>query len=91
MDQITNLQKQIDDIKRQLEKVDNDRVYQHDIVPGAVKMRHMGEANKFVRAGTATNKPTTGETGTDSLAMYYDTTNNKLWVFNGSWKSVTLT
>lgn len=85
-----DLQKQIDDLKKQLNDLEQKRIGQQMIIPGAIKMRAMGEANRFVRAGTAANKPTTGETGTDSLAMYYDTTNNKLWVYNGSWRSVTL-
>lgn len=38
-------------------------------------------------AGTPTGTPAT-ETGT--VAMVYDTTNNKLYVYNGAWKSVTL-
>lgn len=35
-------------------------------------------------AGTPTNTP-------GGLEMVYDTTNNKLYVYNGAWKSVTLT
>jgi hypothetical protein len=39
-------------------------------------------------AGTPTGTPT-AQTGVK--AMVYDTTNNKFWVYNGAWKSVTLT
>jgi len=38
-------------------------------------------------AGTPTGTPTTY---TGRVAMEYDTTNNKLYVYNGAWKSVTL-
>jgi len=39
-------------------------------------------------AGTPTGTPSNVQTG--SIAMVYDTTNNKLYMYNGAWKSVTL-
>ncbi len=39
-------------------------------------------------AGTPTGAPTAF---TGHVAMLYDTTNNKWWAYNGSWRSVTLT
>lgn len=38
-------------------------------------------------AGTPTGVPTSY---TGKVAMEYDTTNNKLYIYNGAWKSVTL-
>lgn len=38
-------------------------------------------------AGTPTGAPTNPS---GNVPMYYDTTNNKLYVYNGGWKSVTL-
>lgn len=87
---IDELTEQMDDLKKELERVSQKRIFQQDIVPDVIKMRHMGEGNRFVRAGSATNKPTVGEDATDSLAMYYDVTNHKLWVYDSGWKSVTL-
>ncbi len=84
------MDKQIEDIKDRLKQLENKRVSQQDIVPDSIKMRHIGEGVRFVRSGTSANKPTTGETATGSVAMYYDTTDNKLWIYNGSWRSVTL-
>ena len=84
------LKKQIQELEKRIKNLEEKRIGQQMIIPGSIKMRHMGEGNRFVRAGTAANKPTVGETGTDSLAMYYDTTNHKLWVFSGSWRGVTL-
>lgn len=39
-------------------------------------------------AGTPTAAPPTAVTG--HVLLYYDTTNNKLYTYNGAWKSVTL-
>lgn len=90
--QIEGLKKDIDELKKRIRLVDEKRVFQQDLVPDAVKMRAMGEANRFVRAGTATNKPTVGEDATDSTAMYYDVTNHKLWVYDsGVWKYASFT
>lgn len=87
---IDDLKKQIEDLKKQVKDLEERRIAQQMIIPGAIKMRHMGEANRFVRAGTSDGFPDPVETATDSLAMYYDTTNHKLWVFDGTWKGVTL-
>lgn len=38
-------------------------------------------------AGTPTGVPTTN---TGTVASVYDTTNNKLYIYNGAWKSITL-
>lgn len=88
--EIETLKEKVKDLEKNLEMLEQRRTGQQMIIPGAIKMRHMGEANKFVRSGSAANKPTTGETGTDSLAIYYDETNHKLWVYDGGWKGVTL-
>ena len=86
-----SLQKQIDDLKRELERVSQKRIFQQDIVPDVVKMRHMGEANRFVWAGLEANRPTEPPNGTDSTACYFATNTNKLYIWNGTaWKSATL-
>jgi hypothetical protein len=36
-------------------------------------------------AGTPTGTPTNVPTG--SVAMIYDTTNNKIYIYNGAWKA----
>lgn len=46
----------------------------------------------FVYLPTATSSVTaTPTTQTAKVAMYYDTTGNKLYIYNGAWKSVALT
>lgn len=68
-------------------------VGQQNIIPGSIKNRAMGEANSYVFGGSASNKPTVGVVmNTNSFSIYFDTTANKLWIWNGSvWKSVSLT
>lgn len=62
---------------------------QFDVLPDVVKSRHVGEGVRFVRAGTAANRPTSGEkTG----AIYLATDTNVLSCWNGTaWVSETLT
>ena len=88
--EIEDLKKKVKDLEKSISDLEQRRVNQQMVTPDAIKMRAMGEANRFVRSGTSANKPISGETATDSLAMYYDTTNHKLWVFDGSWKGTTL-
>ncbi len=81
------LQKRLEELEKKVKLIDEKRIFQQDVVPDAIKMRAMGEANRFVRFGVASDKPTVGETSTDSTAMYYDSTAHKLWVYdNGTWK-----
>jgi hypothetical protein len=40
-------------------------------------------------AGVPTGVPASPPTG--NVPLYYDTTNNRLYVYNGSWRSVALT
>jgi len=48
--------------------------------------------NGFVYIRTCAGTPTGAPTAfTGHVAALYDTTNNKWWVYNGSWRSVTLT
>lgn len=69
-------------------------ITQQLIAPGAVKARHIGEGVKMIRSGVAAGKPSKPEIATASTSIYFDTTNNKLWVWNNVsklWKSTTLT
>lgn len=69
------------------------RIYQQDIVPGAVKQRHISEGVIFIRSGLAANRPSTltVEASQNGSAMYWATDTFALSIWTGSaWKSVTL-
>jgi hypothetical protein len=44
----------------------------------------------FMRITAAAGPPTGVPTGSGGVPVHYDTTNNKFYVYNGAWKSVTL-
>jgi hypothetical protein len=87
-----DIQKQIDDLKKEIEQLKQKRVFQQDVVPDAIKMRHMGEGNRFVRSGLEADLPSVPETGTDSSAIYFATDTDTLYIYNGTaWVSEVLT
>jgi hypothetical protein len=86
-----DLKKRIDDLEKRVKSIDEKRIFQQDIIPGAIKQRHMGEANRYIMAGLEADRPT-GIDVTDSVTCFFATDTNKLYIFNGTaWKSATLT
>lgn len=80
-------------VESNMDNTDNKdkRIGQQDILPSAVKTRHMGEPNRFIRAGLAKDRPTP-ETAEGGLAIYYETDTKKLKIYDGTaWREVTLT
>ena len=67
-----------DDVRFLMEK----RISQVDVLPGAIKERHVSEGVRFVRGGATADKPTTGEGTMQGYAMFYDTTAKKLYIWN---------
>ena len=71
----------IDDAVRQI-------IGQFDVLPDAIKQRHIGEGVRFIRAGLAADRPTSGE---KEGAFYYATDTFVLSGWTGSaWKTTTL-
>lgn len=62
------------------------RIYQDDIVPDAVKQRHIGEGVRFLRYGLAAARPTSGEL-TGAVYFASDTTVASVWT-GSAWKTI---
>lgn len=89
-----SIKKRLDQLEKDFATFKAKRITQEQVIPGSIKMRAMGEANRFVRGGLAANRPTAGETTSDGLAFYYETDTKKLKIYdydNEVWREVTLT
>ena len=79
--------------RQQIEKLIEEKVKriigQFSILPDLVKSRHIGEGVRYLRAGTAANRPTSGEkTG----AVWFSTDTDTLNIWNGTaWVQEVLT
>jgi hypothetical protein len=92
MEDINQIKDQLDKVLKELHALQQKRVYQADIIPDAVKSRHMGEGNRYIYAGLEANLPTEGNSVPQGISVYFCTDTNKLKIWNNtSWVSVTLT
>ena len=84
------LQKEIKELRRELDMLKQKRVSQTDVIPDSIKMRAMGEANRYIWAGLEADLPT-GASVTSSVVAYFCTDTFKLKIWTGTaYKSVTL-
>lgn len=89
---IDETKKLFQEIKKELEDLRFRRVFQQDIVPQAVKQRHMGEPNAYISAGLVANRPDPAEV-TSGVSAYYGLDTKKLYVWNvdnNEWDEVQL-
>ena len=85
------VKKQLKDLTQKVEDLTNKRTRQQDILPGAVKQRHIDEGVRFIRSGLEANLPTNGENTANGSAFYWCTDSFKLKIWTGTtWKSATL-
>ena len=82
-----------EDEKREMKRIIQDElrgiIGQFDILPDMVKQRHVGEGVRFIRSGTAANRPTSGE---KAGAVYFSTDSDTLNIWNGvNWVQEILT
>lgn len=84
-----NIPKELAELKLRVQALESKRIYQMDIVPDAVKTRHMGEPNRFVVSGLAADRPN-GYTVTGGTLAYFATDTNVYSLWNGTtWVSET--
>lgn len=70
-----------------IERLENKRIFQQDIMPDVVKMRHISEGIRFVRSGLAADLPT-AETPLQGSAIYYAKDTDMLYLWDGTaWQS----
>lgn len=77
-------EKNIDKLKQETSFLKQKRVSQTEIIPGAVKARHIGEGPRFTRSGLEADLPESGENATDSNAVYYATDTDTYYIWNGT-------
>ncbi len=88
---LDELSKKIDDVAQKSNQIQSPRIGQSQVLPDAIKTRHMGEPNRYFRSGLDADLPS-GATIGQGVIYYFATDTNKLYVWNGSaFKSVTLT
>lgn len=81
-----------EDTRREIKRLIADElrgvIGQFDVLPDIIKQRHVGEGIRFIRSGTAANRPTSGE---KAGACWFATDTFVFSVWTGSaWKTVTL-
>lgn len=90
--QIQDIQSKLEKLELKISELEQRRVSQLSIIPGAVKNRHVGEGVSYIFSGLSADRPTEGIMPSVGTQIYFETDTNKLYVWNGTaWKSVTLT
>jgi hypothetical protein len=78
----------LSELESRIAQLETRRVYQQDIIPAAVKQRHID--GLIIFRGLVANRPVDGST---EIQVYFSTDEDKLYVWNDvseAWKSVTL-
>lgn len=68
-------------IEDRIQQLENRRILQQDIMPGAVKNRAMGDANSYIKILTSSPD---GATFNENTTAYFNSTDSKWYCFNGS-------
>lgn len=90
-DQIKKLEKEIDKLKDDIKLLTERRISQTMVMQGAIKNKHLGEPNTYIRSGLAADRPT-GADVTFGTTAYFATDTFVLSIWTGTaYKTVTLT
>lgn len=89
--EIQQLKEQLKDLEDRIRTLEGKRIFQQDLVPDVVKMRHVGEGVRFIRSGLVSKLPT-AEKPMQGSALYWATDTNTLYIYNGTaWVLIPLT
>ena len=93
-DRIQKLETLVEELRQELIILKQRKVYQQDVIPGAIKNRAMGEANSYVVNVLAADIPTVGTPARVGTPMMYAEDEKKLYIWstvNTAWETVTFT
>jgi hypothetical protein len=86
-----SLQKQVEDLKVEVEKLKNKRIMQSDILPDVLKQRHIGEGVRFIQSGLAADLPEVN-IPMQGQQIFFATDTHTLYVYDGTaWRTQVLT
>lgn len=71
---VAELERKVLDITR--------RVHQEDVVPDAIKMRHIGEGTRFLRDGVTADLPEEGEIPLQGAACFFDHEDREFYIWS---------
>ena len=81
--ELDKLREELDELKREVHLLKQRRVSQTDLINDAVKMRAMGEANRFIQVGLVADLPRGYLAGSSALC-YFAKDTNTLYIYNGT-------
>ena len=91
MDNTKELEKKIKKLEDDVRILKGRRILQSDVLPDVIKVRHMGEGNRYFYAGVVADLPD-GASVPNSVTCYFATDTDTLYIYNGTtWVSVGLT
>lgn len=80
---LSDLATKVQNMSTEMDNLRQRRIGQADYIPDSVKMRHMGEGNRYIQAGLEANLPV-GVSVTSSVGQYFATDTDTLWIWNGT-------
>lgn len=78
-----DLQKQVDELKKEIQLLKARRLTQDMYIPSSVKNRHLGEPNSYIRSGLSANLPP-GNIVTLGSIVYFETDTGRLKIWDGT-------
>jgi len=77
------LKEKIKDLEDRVRTLEGKRIFQQDLMPDVVKMRHIGEGVRFLRSGLAAKLPT-AEKPMQGSAIFYAKDTDTFYLWDGT-------